>query len=835
MVNLNAEGNSNILWGISMRAYFLLFLLLLGFEAAATDIATETDLSANSTVSSDIYTLNSGTYAINGQLTLSAKDVVMDKADTVLAITNPTVSDHKLRVRNFTIDDGDLTLQGANANRALHLVGDFIQNGGTVTATGSASNGNAIMGSVGSTYRMTGGTLAATAADSPYGTCIAIKNFVMSGGDATFQAGGGYAAFALNGNETTMLSGGRATFLGGAGQNAIGLFDTDLLDVSGDAEVYAKGGIGSQAFGIQAGDIVQTGGLLVGEGGDGSLLDVGIVVADNFDQQRGTLRAVGGTTADSIGVYFNDVYGTRTLGGRVELERLGAAASLYSESDFTFRTGATLAPIIGLDVSNTLVSGLIEAAGTTVTIDSGVNLAPALKNTALLSVADGEKELLFLDASGGAINGEFTPVESVTLAVSATKKDGDKYYLTVSRKAEVRDLLNPNLPHRNGNALIDSMHPYVSANRDCPLGAIWDDLESCTSIEALHARAKAIGQTMTPHAYTDYTHSTIRMMDTIDMDFSRQMQKRLGGAAGGDMARIASGNSLASISPFRRFSPNTNGWRIWAAPLYQQSSRFRAKSPEFEHAKEKFWGISTGLARDWQRVSLGLSAHYLRGDYDTTHAGIDSDSYGMRLGVLVHNLVPCAGAFNPWLQVSAGYDHSRLDQKNIDYLGSRRTSKPKVDAYRASMELGNDIHIGEMITLTPKLGVDYTHIRQGGYRERGASAYLLTVRHDITNSLRPRAGLRVGANIGANTELSAWGYYRFETLDTHSSFTSTFVAFPDVRFRTMGENRSRSSGNIGAGIRHRLGGRAELSATYDMTLESRYMAHRFGIGVGTSF
>ena len=892
-------------WGCHMKTILLVALIYftVTFAGVAANITSKQDLEGISTVTPGEYTLKPGEHTITHRLDLAGERIIVDTADTVVNIFETSTPLHQVLVAGFTVNAGVVNLNSGNNSRAVHVSGDFTQNGGTVNAIGNPGGGNALMGQSQFDYYLGGGILNATAGNGSYATSISqIANFTVKGGKVTASGGGGQEAFGIQAPEQTLISGGTAEFFGGAGYMALGLFDTKLMKVSGATQVTAKGGSGllaygvsgkefvlsegtvaatggsgQQSFGMQfnslsqtGGDIVaeggttavahglragnarlsggtltakggagnnvygfssdtilQTGGVLTGEGGSSADYSLGIYCRDNFEQQAGLFRAVGGEATGSYGAYL--AASGVELSGTVEMERRGESASLFSVEGLTLKRGATLSPVISHVGGNFIAGLLVTNPGETVAIDAGVTLAPLLANASLLREEDGNVELLFIDTGGGAITGEFDSLaDTLTLGLSADKR-GDKYYLTVWRKADIQTLLPRDLPHRNGNSVINGIGSYFASGNSCdPLQRVWDHLESCSSVEELHARARRVGSTLAPEAYADMPKVYIQMLDMIDTNFLRQIRPD---ATGGGAVAAASTLAMASASPR---DASTGRWRIWANPMFHHSMRNRAKTAEFENSKDTFWGASLGASRQLDRIVVGMEGHFLKGSYDSQYSRIDSDNYGFRLGARIGGLFSTSDSFNPWAALSLGYDHSRMEQRNVDFFGAKRRSKPTAHMVSVKTETGCDISLGDRLTLTPIVGLEYIHIRQGGYTDHGASDYLLHVSGNGYNSLRTRAGLRAEARAGERTIFSLWGNYRFETLDTHASFNSAFVSFPEVRFVARGEDRSRSSGNFGAGLSHDFG-RARLSADYDLTVESRYLAHRVGLRIAVDF
>ena len=872
-------------WG--MLGWCCLLLCLPGRGNGASPINNATDLENGSTVvGSDTYRLNSGHWSIDTSFAINAntvKNLSIADAGTKLVVDNSGsgISNDHFTVQDFSISAGELEVLGGGY-LSMRTMGGFTQSGGTVTAVGgpgTSSKGLYVTG----LYRMSGGELIARGqSGTPANNNYAVE---MAGGltqtDGIIRAYGGQnssSAFApgitIGSAQGFVKEGGTVYAYGGVG-NGSGIMANIFTHKGG--ETYATGGdtgggVGTQATGISVSNrfdmidgivtcqggsapgssfgmysqaaLNQTGGTINAYGGSGSAA-IGLASSSPIVQTAGTLLARGGQGASAYGVWSTYLpasgrNGSMDMGAEVRIERTGATASIHlADAAMRFSSSSVLTPVVDLAKSEALASGLIESAGASVvTIDSGATLRPFVRNASSLS-GGGSFRTDFI-VSDNPIQGEFlADFSTLTLAATAEKAaDGKSYALVFTRGESLQSVVDREIKYDNARDLLGNVIGYTDANGDCHLKSLRDNLDNCRTLDEFHAESARISRRTTPQAYTKLTHGIHRIGNLTELDFRRQLrlQDGFGAPAVAAAPAVSSAAGLANLVWTARHGlVDPGALRIWASPIYQQSSRFRAHEAEFDEAKEKYYGGSVGLGRSFGCLSVGGGLHYVRGDYEAGESDIDTDNYSVSLGARYSGFVPDNRWFNPWADLVLGYTYSDIDQKLLDVDDVFKFSSPHANQFRAGLDIGNRMALTECLVLNPLLGLDYAHVKQSGYHERGASNYLLRLDGGGFDSLRLKAGLELEAALGSRFIVTARGVYRYETLDRNSRFGARFAAFPDLTFKTVGEARGRSSGYVGAGVKIIARERVSLGLNYDMLLESGYMAHQFTANIGISF
>lgn len=717
------------------------------------------------------------------------------------------------------VDSGSVTTQGGTGSNTAGIrlvLGDFYQNGGTVNAT--AGTGFVAAGIYGpsNNYVMNGGTLNAFGGggDDSHGVMLSTlslqKGLVSATGggaslsrgisvNAVNQTGGILEALGATNSPTAAsvavyagnytLTGGAVRAVGGGGTRTRGLYVANTFSLA-NAALTATGGGGSEAYGLDALYIRQDGGLIVARGGAAQNNAYGI-----------NIRAGGGAS----------------IAGGLRLERQEDAASLYlsAGANLDLRTNSLLVPVVDMakiDSSPLTSSGVIMGDGN-VTISGGAEVSPLFIDTRNLVKNRVVTSLPFISLSGaGSIAGEFAGANAgYFLEYSVEKTSNQTYVIHVVRNHEVIKEA-PYLECANSRGLVVLMDEVLNlqpANRLA--GDVWTQLDNSRSLEDWRRRAAHIGKTMAPLAYTKLTHSLARLADRTRYDVSRQ----LAGLAAGRQA----------VSP----------WQAWASPLYQQSSRYGAVCYEFDDVKEEFYGGALGLGRNLGAVAFGAAYHYVRGKNGSEYTDIKTDNLGFTAGARIHDILPTDGRINPWLSVALGYIWSDIDIKGLSYDRLAKSATPNARTFSAEAELGNRFQILGNLALSPKIGVEYAHVAQGGYTDKSPSAYIISVAKGRYESLKPKISVDLDLRITDRFSLTARAQYRYETMDRWSSFYTEAVNLPTIRFMAEGEKLRRGSGRFGLGAAYRIDDRAAVQFNYDLSLAEKYMAHQFNAGVSLAF
>ena len=726
-----------------------------------------------------------------------------------------------------------------DSQHGFYVGKDFTQNGnGVINATGGSGSGDSQYGFVvsGSFTQNDDGVINATGGS---GSGDYQHGFVVSGN------------FTQNGNGVINATGGSGT-----SDQQSGFFIGGDLIQRDNGSINAKGGSGSGFYqrGIfLAGNFTQEGrgsAIVIGGSGNGGN-QTGLFVGNIFSQDsEGTVRAIGGTgtggihnRAAAVGLFCERV---ATFNGTLFLERQAKAASAYffnveSGNTTSFTATSVVVPVVDLaKTDGNLASGLI-LAHKVVSITPGATLRPEFANTLQLGLNEKRDDILFMNTNtgdygvpdnAGTIDGEFTLAarQTMTLRLDAEKRESDKeYYLSVERFAHADDVAAAvgGDGARNTANLLRAIRQGVPGQTGAAadfLGQIYSNFDNAATSQELLDLAGWTARAMTPQQATRIPIRALNRQDAALLDFSRNLQLLpVGVKTSGSAAALA---SIADCG-----AP----WRVWANPVFQKTSSRSAETREYDSADEWFAGLALGMGRDFDRMSLGVNAHYFRGDVDASGYDASSDTFGLTLGARFRDLVPGGGRFNPWVEALAGYARENIDQKRYDALGNSQRSKPHVDLFSASLTVGNEFRPSACLSVTPLAGLEYAHVRQDSYRERGAGPLGLSIRADNHDSLRLKAGVEARYAVNDRLDVSARAVYRYEALDRETRLTSAFNALPAVRFVTHGERLNRSSGNLGVGLGYRLSDSARLTAGYDCWLADNYVAHQGSVSISVGF
>lgn len=776
-----------------------------------------------------------------------------------------------IRVTNggFAFNDGTLLARGGvgmpQQSYGVVVSGGsfFRQDGGSITAIGGRASQNYGIYTQ-SLYTMTGGTLNASGGSG--GTAAGVNaygGFTQTGGVIRTEGGTGSSAHGIHSNFSTFTqNGGQVYATGGSNSLASGIYTSALVQNSGT--ITAVGSSTGAGKGVHVtGTYSQNGGALDAMGG-GSASGVGLY-ANSLVQAAGSISATGGSAANAYGIYilsFLDqsgggllarggldptAYGvniaasrTATFNGELRLERQAEAASVYlrSGANLALGNGSLLTPVVDLakiDSAPLDASGLIAGDGGIVTIQGTARVVPAFVDTRAISLGRSVVAIPFIDVSnnGGSIIGEFAQTRGGLFLEYSIVKDGDdRYVLNVTREQNITDQ-TPYLKCRNSRTLIGLLDGVLAVNADDgAMNRMWDYLENSQDQADWRVRASHVGRTLAPLSYTKLTQSLMRQEELVQTSFFRRIDALA--ASGGP---TASAGGAAASGAMGAFAPSAGGtaWGMWASPLYQQSSRFEPACYEFDDAKERFYGVAAGVGRTWDQLVLGGALHCVNGKYDADYSDIDTDTVGFTLGGRFRRFVPSGSWFDPHVDFAAGYAWTGIDQDALAYDGGVKHSSPDAGLFRIGLKAENPLLFGDRLTLTPHLGIDYSHLVQDGYRESGQSDFLLRVDKGDYDSLRPKIGLRADFAIGDVVSVSLGGEFRYETLDTYSTFRSDLVSIPGLAIKAYGEDLNRASGKFGAGVMYRPRENIRLGLNYDLLLADKYAAHLVEAGFGLSF
>ncbi|UXN04188.1 autotransporter outer membrane beta-barrel domain-containing protein [Bartonella sp. HY406] len=279
----------------------------------------------------------------------------------------------------------------------------------------------------------------------------------------------------------------------------------------------------------------------------------------------------------------------------------------------------------------------------------------------------------------------------------------------------------------------------------------------------------------------------------------------------------------------RLVNGNTNNglsqMTFWARPM-GAADRYRAVDTSHSKLDANYGGISAGFTHRLDTIILGASVGYLRGDLSGAD-GYDakSNSFLLTAGLKTDNIA-LTDNFTPSFNLIGAYGYSQYDQNRRDTLGGRNQADLDVNSGRltAQMVLSYDIRVNAR--LLPKVGLDYSLVRLGSYKEHGG-AIPLSVDAKNVNSMRPHIGADIMVVTSGNIELNAYGLYRYEVLDNKVGLRTSFSDASNMSFISEGENAGRSSANIGINAKVKVNDMISVAGGYDLMAARKFIGHQF--------
>ncbi len=262
---------------------------------------------------------------------------------------------------DFFMYDGNLIAKGGTQEKTSAIVSPdrmVLSGGNALFQGGSGKSSSGLIQPIEMTVTGQANVRALGGSESYSDGIYLGGNLQVTGGDIYAQGGSVSMVAGMSFTGTVTQSDGDIIAEGGSGENAFG-FSYYKGEFSGGT-LTATAGTGTDAWGMLArDDVVQTGGVLTGQGGDGPGLSMGMVFGDTFEQQAGTLIGIGGTIVNSRGVYMEGK--NNSFAGTVQMERgSNASSSIYSTEDLRINSGAIVMPGISWSTTdNDHVAGLL--------------------------------------------------------------------------------------------------------------------------------------------------------------------------------------------------------------------------------------------------------------------------------------------------------------------------------------------------------------------------------------------------------------------------------------------------------------------------------------------
>lgn len=178
-------------------------------------------------------------------------------------------------------------------------------------------------------------------------------------------------------------------------------------------------------------------------------------------------------------------------------------------------------------------------------------------------------------------------------------------------------------------------------------------------------------------------------------------------------------------------------------------------------------------------------------------------------------------ALDTELMVYAGAGGNRTDgRRDLSLSGANGSARSDHDSLVATFgaSLGKAYQVGEDTRLLPAIRLDYSHIRENGYREQGTGALaplLLDVDRRDTDQLIAGLDGKLEQNLGGATFLQVNLGMGYDLINQDGDVTARFAGAPQQRFHA---NTGRDSPWVlrsGLGLASRLNNGAEVSLNWD--------------------
>lgn len=173
------------------------------------------------------------------------------------------------------------------------------------------------------------------------------------------------------------------------------------------------------------------------------------------------------------------------------------------------------------------------------------------------------------------------------------------------------------------------------------------------------------------------------------------------------------------------------------------------------------------------------------------------------------------------LKVYGGAGRNSVDaDRRLAIAGVSGSAKAEYDSLMATLgtSIGHALQLSDRTRLIPSLRLDYNHIRDGAYSERGSSSVaplLLNVAARDTDQLIAGFDTQLEQNVTASTRLRVNLGVGYDLINRPASTTAAFAGAANQRFSVTGEDTSPwlMRGGLGVATRWRNG--AEVSLDYD--------------------
>lgn len=288
--------------------------------------------------------------------------------------------------------------------------------------------------------------------------------------------------------------------------------------------------------------------------------------------------------------------------------------------------------------------------------------------------------------------------------------------------------------------------------------------------------------------------------------------------------------SNASLASARMNSNFAN--RFWAAGFYQNQDM--DTKDDYAGYKYKAWGGSFGYDRAFGPVTAGAAFTYSRGEFEQKgfHDDNKVDNYGVSLYANYYN---CSGFF---ADIYGGYNYGDNELKTWIPGAGVLTGDNHTNTYWAGGRLGYDFKPNNSFTLTPTVGIYYSHSKSSAYTSslNGLSAfnYNKISNHGWVLPIELTAKYKVDLDDCSSVTFSVTGGYNYNLTNKGARGSYGFAGVQDVTTTINGVKPGRSGWTAGAGVKYQRN-RFDFSVGYRYDGKSKYDGHKVIGAIGVSF
>jgi autotransporter family porin len=820
-LSVNNNGNNQaVIFGGNVAS-----AIALGNNSGTDTITATFGGSSATTVSGGITGGASETIAVNilGGSTVNQSAGAWTGIDT-LAISGNTILDSNAAI---TVGTGTTIASGSTLDVGTGLLTSAVSNAGTLKLTGTGGVTGAVTGAglldVDETATITGAVTQGTATIAGTKTLTVTSSYNV--GTTTLQGAGATLAMTAGQN----LTGNVVASTTGAG--AITLADANAVSVVTGNIGTSTASLASLTVGGNGGNRVETTGNLyvnaialddadelrfIGDGVtqtvSGSIDDGNIVVGNGttdthviFNGVVGTSNVVGTTVAANATARYNENYnlitgafvnnGTAELAaGKVISSAAGFTGTGTWNIDVANVAGGTLATS---NVGRLTSTGQIDLTGDTINFNYLGSSA-----TGTIVWADG--------GAGTAVSGATVTDNSVRYNTSLAV-NGQDLELTIAANS-----LN-GLGTTDNNKAIGTVVDTLTTTTNTELAALQDNLTTASTQEEVNEVLESAGPTVDGGAVVGGFNASVQ---AIDVTNTRLASLREGGETGmvaGEMA---------------------NGLTTWIQGFGQTADQDRRDGVDGYESDTYGMAVGIDTANLLEQGTVGASLSYANTDVDSKNANrtnSDVDSYQVSV-FGDYDVAP-----STYLTGMLAYAWNDIDQTRNDVGGvAGLDANAEFDSsqYIAYAEVGHDIALDDVTTLTPSVLAHYQHISIDDYTETGAGGLNLDVDNEDLDILEFGVGAEIAWDLdapnGSKLRPALDVGYRHDVIGDNVQSTSNFTG-GGASFETDGLEPAKGTFNVGASLGYAMDNNWEFTASYDYEVKSDFDAHSGYVRAGYKF